>query len=154
MKNILTAILLLLSFCSGLALAGAWDIGPFDNDDALDWVWELSESEDLSVVNQALQNVIDTSGYLEAPTASMAIAAAEVVAALKGQPRAQLPEDVVEWVKMHGFEVDADLAASARQAIAHIRDEDSSELAQLWSDSADAAKEWRSELTDLEQRLQ
>ncbi len=152
MKNIFVTIFLLLSFCS--ALAGGWDIGPFDNDDALDWVWELSESEDLSVVNQALQNVIDTSGYLEAPTASMAIAAAEVVAALKGQPRAQLPAEVVEWVKTHGSEVDADLVASARQAIAHIRNEDSSELAQLWSESADAAKEWRAELTDLERRLQ
>jgi len=154
MKNIFAAIFLLFSFCSGAALAGAWDMGPFDNDDALDWVWELSESDDLTVVNQALQNVIDTSGYLEAPTASMAVAAAEVVAALKDRPKAQLPAEVVEWVKMHGSEVDATLVAAARQAIARIRDEDSSELAQLWSESGDAAEVWRSELTDLEQRLQ
>lgn len=29
---------------------GAWGHGPFDNDDAGDWVWELEESEDFSVV--------------------------------------------------------------------------------------------------------
>ena len=153
MKNILFAIFLFFS-CTSSALGGAWDIGPFDNDDAMDWVWELSESDDLSVVKQALQDVIDTSGYLEAPTASMAIAAAEVVAALKGAPRVQLPAEVVEWVERNESEVDADLAATARQAIARIRDEELSELAQLWSDSEEAAEEWRAELTDLEQRLQ
>ena len=153
MKNILFAVFLFL-FCTSSVLGGAWDIGPFDNDDAMDWVWELSESDDLSVVKQALQDVIDTSGYLEAPTASMAIAAAEVVAALKGAPRAQLPAEVIEWVERNESEVDADLVATARQAIARIRDEELSELAQLWSDSEEAAEEWRAELTDLEQRLQ
>ena len=65
-----------------------------------------------------------------------------------------MPAEVIEWVERNESEVDADLVATARQAIARIRDEELSELAQLWSDSEEAAEEWRAELTDLEQRLQ
>ena len=153
MKRSSCAISVLLLFLSGSALAGAWDVGPFDNDDALDWVWELLESDDMSVVKRTLQDAIDSSGYLEAPTASMAIAAAEVVAALKGNPRAQLPAEVIEWIGKRDDEIDEDIVAAARQAIAQVVDTDSSELAQLWMDSAEMATAWRSELANLEQRL-
>lgn len=144
----------ILCFCSSLALAGAWDVGPFDNDDALDWVWELSESDDLSVVEDALQNAISTEGYLEAPTASIALAAAEVVAALKGKPRAQLPAEVSAWVDNHDSEVDDSLVRAARQAIAQVRNDELSELAQLWSDSNELLGQWNKELADLSSRLQ
>ena len=143
-----------LCFCSCLALAGGWDVGPFDNDDALDWVWELSESDDLSVVEEALRAANSSSGYLEAPTGSIALAAAEVVAALKGKPRAQLPDEVATWVASHKFEVDDKLIQSARQAIVLVRNGESSELAQLWSDSEELLDQWHKDLADLEARLQ
>ena len=88
-------IRIILAICTltwaGFATAGAWDTGPFDNDDALDWVWELSESNDLAVIEATLESAANSSGYLEAPTASMAIAAAEVVAALRGNPGQDCP---------------------------------------------------------------
>ena len=148
------AISIFLLICSCLASAGGWDVGPFDNDDALDWVWELSESNDLSVVEEALQSAISTSGYLEAPTGSIALAAAEVVAALKGKPRAQLPDEVTSWVASHKFEVDDQLVKAARQAIVLVQDAKSSELAQLWSDSEELLNQWHKDLADLAQRLQ
>lgn len=62
----------ILAICTliwaGFATAGAWDTGPFANDDALDWVWELSESNDLSVIETTLKSAASSSGYLEAPT--------------------------------------------------------------------------------------
>ena len=145
---------ILLFLCSGLAFSGGWDVGPFDNDDALDWVWELSESNDLSVVEEALQSATGTSGYLEAPTGSIAVAAAEVVAALKGQPRAQLPDEVTSWVANHQLEVDDQLVKAARQAIVLVKNSESSELAQLWSDSDELLNQWHKDLADLERRLQ
>lgn len=154
MKAMQFAASTVLCFCSCLALAGGWDVGPFDNDDALDWVWELSESEDLSVVEEALQAATRSSGYLEAPTGSVALAAAEVVAALKGKPRALLPEEVNEWVTSHALEVDERLVQAARQAIVLVRNGESSELAQLWSDSEELLDQWRKDLADLEMRLQ
>ena len=136
------------------ALAGAWDTGSFDNDDALDWIWELSESNDLTVVKDTLDAAANSSGYLEAPTASTAIAAAEVVAALRGNPRPDLPVEVSEWVQTHQLTVGDDLLKTAKEAIAGIRKEDSSELAQLWSESEDLERAWQEDVDDLLQRLQ
>ena len=138
----------------GYATAGAWDTGPFANDDALDWVWELSESNDASVIETALSSAANSSGYLEAPTASMAIAAAEVVAALRGNPRPELPEDVTTWVQNHDVAVEDDLLKIARQAIENIKKKESSELAQLWVDSEDLMDAWLKDLDDLLTRLQ
>lgn len=44
---------------------GAWGAGPFDNDAALDWVWELDESSDLGVVRGAITRVTEDAGYLD-----------------------------------------------------------------------------------------
>ena len=139
---------------AGSALAGAWDTGSFDNDDALDWIWELSESNDLTVVKDTLDAAANSSGYLEAPTASTAIAAAEVVAALRGNPRPDLPVEVSEWVQTHRLTVGDDLLKTAKEAIARIRKEDSSELAQLWSEADDLETAWQEDVDDLLQRLQ
>ena len=139
---------------AGTALSGAWDTGSFDNDDALDWIWELSESNDLSVVESALENAVGASGYLEAPVGSMAIAAAEVVAALRGGPSAQLPSEVADWVKTHKFSVGSDLVETARNAILAVRNTKSSELAQLWSESEELADTWQADLDDLLKRLE
>ncbi len=139
---------------AGMALAGAWDTGPFDNDDALDWVWELSESDDLSVVASAVHGAIEASSYLESPTGSIAVAAAEVVAALKGNPRADLPVEVTDWVKAHRVAAGDDLTEAARKAIALVLNADSSELAQLWSDSDELANVWKADLQNLLKRLE
>jgi hypothetical protein len=64
---------------------GAWDIGPFDNDDAADWLYVLEESSDVSTIAAALGVITDIGdGYLEAPDCSNALAAVEIVAALRG----------------------------------------------------------------------
>lgn len=139
---------------AGTVLAGGWDTGSFDNDDALDWIYELSESDDLSVVESALQNAVDASGYLEAPTGSAAIAAAEVVAALRGEPRSELPTEVTDWVRTHQFVVGSDLVETARSAISAVRNSESSELAQLWSESKELADAWEADLGDLLKRLE
>jgi len=148
------ALIAFLFIWVGSALAGAWDTGAFDNDDALDWVWELAESSDLSVVKGALQYAIGETDYLEAPDASMAIAAAEVVAALRGNPATGLPPEVSDWVQQHQFEVGADLANIAREAVLRVQVLDSSELAQLWSESEELAEAWRASLADLLKRLE
>ena len=65
---------------------GAWRMGAFDNDTACDWAYELEESSDLSVLDNTFEKVISVgSDYLEAPDAEEAIAAAEVVARMKGK---------------------------------------------------------------------
>lgn len=146
-------VVLVCILANGLAGAGAWDVGAFDNDDALDWVWEVTESSDLTVVAIALDGVSPESDYIEAPTGSYALAAAEMVAALNGKPSAQLPAELAEWVATHDYEASPQLKARALRAIALVQDIDRSELAQLWSESDELASEWRAELERLKERL-
>ena len=154
MKIIRVVPFFVILFLSSNALGGAWDVGPFDNDDAADWVWELEESSDLSVVKAALKAVTESSSYIEAPTGTTAIAAAEVVAALKGQPHAQLPDEVATWVETQSQDGNGKLVELALQAIARVQDLDNSELAQLWSDSEELRDSWVFGLADLKRRLQ
>lgn len=148
------AFLCLSLFASPGALAGAWDIGPFENDDALDWVWELTDSDGLAPLNRAFDDVLRSPRYVEAPSASIAIAAAEVLAALKGTARDELPDEVTQWVEGRRLKADSRTVEKAVNAIRLIMDDEVSELAQLWADAPELAEDWRASLEDLLERLQ
>lgn len=129
---------------------GAWDAGNFDNDDAMDWLAEL-EAEGLAAVDGALQSVLaGANDYLEAPTCCAGLAAAEVVAALRGKPVGRPPEALTAWVVRHAARPSAELTASARAAVEAILAR--SELRELWQES-DEFEEWTSAVGDLARRL-
>ena len=129
---------------------GAWAVGHFDNDDALDWAIELAAAPDTSAIESALRVVVERSeAYLEATEAAQALAAAEVVATLHGTGGPGLPADVDAWVARHR-PADGDLAALALQAVRRVRLD--SELKDLWGES-DAAEDWNEAISDLEKRL-
>lgn len=128
---------------------GAWGHGPFENDDAADWVWELEESDDFSLVESVLKSVVNREDYLEAPTCSEAIAAAEIVAAALGRPLDALPEEAVAWTEAHR-DVPEDLADLAKRALVAIATE--SELRDLWAES-ETPDDWQQTLRDLDTRL-
>ena len=65
---------------------GAWGTGNFENDTALDWVWSLEESKDLSLVEDAISDVLNSGDCLDADLGCAGLAAAEVVAALRNKP--------------------------------------------------------------------
>ncbi|MEO8376787.1 MAG: DUF4259 domain-containing protein [Candidatus Sumerlaeota bacterium] len=130
---------------------GTWDFGPFDNDDASDWLFALEECDDLSVLSAALQAVNNIGGgYLEAAEGSNAIAAAEVVAALRGQPMENLPENAAAWVSENRKLDASSLVATSQSAITRIRT--NSELKELFEESGEAEK-WYKTLDDLSSRL-
>lgn len=129
---------------------GAWGVGNFANDDAMDWVWEL-EAEGLSAIVGALDSVLDLGDdYLEVDLASCVLAAAEVVAALAGQPAADLPDEVTGWIAANPGAPSSDLIASARRAIDRVAAD--SELQGLWADT-DHYAVWEAQLADLHARL-
>lgn len=133
---------------------GTWGVNAFENDTALDWVWELEESEDLSVVMAALEGPLadDADEYLEAPVCEMALAAAEIVAALKGHPPEKLPPEADDWVKRNRgrLKVDQELIETAHDAIARVVAD--SELRELWDESEELAA-WEKALESLQKRL-
>lgn len=129
---------------------GAWSHEPFGNDDAADWLSELEESNDLSVIESALSAVTDEAEeYLEAPQCSSALAAAEVVAALLGMPAKSLPEEATAWVSGKP-QPTAALVAKAKGAVAAVLS--SSELQELWAESDDYSQ-WQAATKDLLARL-
>ncbi len=129
----------------------AWNAGPFDNDDASDWLYELEQSSDISVITAALGAVAGIGDdYLEAPECSMAIAAAEIVSALCGRSAEDLPDHAIAWVEEHqGLDVSA-LVQTAEAVIERIGS--NSELKELWEETEHAGK-WHASLTHLAARL-
>ena len=129
---------------------GAWGAGSFENDDAMDWVIGLAEGSGDAVLREALTPAATTDDrYLEAPDCSIAIAAAEAVAAARSHPNVSLPDEVVEWVRKKP-NVTTDLVVLARSAVDRIVGK--SELRDLW-DESDSAEAWRAAMTDLRARL-
>lgn len=130
---------------------GTWGIDAFGNDDAMAWFAEL-EAEGLPAAGAAVQAVLDLApDYLEAPICATALAAAEIIAALRGRPAAELPPDVSAWLARHaGTNPGDELTANAERAVDLVLA--GSELSELW-DESDEASAWRATVIDLLERL-
>lgn len=132
---------------------GAWGVLAFDDDHANDWAYALEGVDDLSLVESAFQTVEGAEDYLEAPDASNALAACEVLARLNGKPgyRNAYTEKVDKWVAAHPQMLSAALLSRANAVVDRILGE-SSELKELWTDS-DENSNWLASVEDLRQRL-
>jgi Domain of unknown function (DUF4259) len=109
---------------------GAWGADSFENDDASDWLADFCDAPDTALILNALSTVaMDGGEYLEAPDCSVGIAAAEVVAALKGAPNTLLPDDAKNCFSKLAIKGDPSLAAVALKAIERIKT--NSELKEL-----------------------
>ncbi|MDO7908782.1 DUF4259 domain-containing protein [Paenibacillus sp. JX-17] len=85
---------------------GSWGIGIFQNDEVLDWINELVEHSDLSLVESTINYAI-RHDHLDLEEASQAMGAAEIVAALQGQPGDEMKigtnevEDLQKWLQKY-----------------------------------------------------
>ena len=127
---------------------GEWGAGPFDNDDAADWVYELEEFPAISTLRRALD--IATMRYLEVREASVAVAAAQIVAAALGHRGPALPTQAAAWVQDHSATVTDQERTLAVAAVDRVLG-DYSELYALWAESPDAG--WNDQMQDLRRRL-
>src|SRR4051812_31805761 len=101
---------------------GTWGDGPFDDDNASDWVWELQEAHDWSVVETALRSAADTGAddYLEAPDGQIAWAAAAIVAASDDRQSIKVPEEVAAWLDGHRDQRPPMMRSLALQAVQRV----------------------------------
>lgn len=129
---------------------GTWGVGSFENDDAMDWSYELHNGNDLSPILTVFSNISE-GAYLEAPDCSNALAAAEVVAALKGKPSKNLPDEIATWISFNKPSVNNEIITNAKKIVTQIKL--SSELKELWEESEDLAK-WENTVNDLILRLE
>lgn len=133
------------------ASAGTWGYGAFENDHALDWVYDVDESGTVETVRDAL-NVPDEKSVIEAYDAEKALVAAEIIAASLGKSTEDFPDELKDWLSRQPLEALQALAPAARSAIARVVDPKRSELYGLWADQDDA-KGWLSYVAKLKARL-
>ena len=126
---------------------GAWGTGPFDNDDAGDWVFEL-EDDGVPAVRAAL----DLPPHPSAEVAASGVAAATVVALALGVPTGSSAE-VDDWLAGADAPALAEVRGLAPAAAAAVQLVlEGSELADLYDEVG--AEEWRVGLIALEAGLQ
>ena len=132
---------------------GAWGVGPFDNDSAADWVGDLEAAIPNTFVSTFRPvTAIEIDLYLEEPEASEAIAAAEVVAAMRGYPGDAVRNrpEVLAWAEQHVAWGSTDLVNEAVSAVQRVQT--ASELRDLWAESEDF-QSWLAGVDDLLSRL-
>lgn len=131
---------------------GAWGAGIFENDDAVDWLAEFCDDPDTELITEALSAVAeaDADEYLEAPDCNAGLAAAEIVAALKGAPNPGLPDEARACLSKLRMKPDLRLVSTALRAVGRIKTD--SELKELWDESEEPG-EWYAAVGDLEARL-
>ncbi len=122
----------------------------FENDDATDWVYDLTESTGTDLLSEAFA-VVEKTDFADAPDCCIALAAAEVVAAAKGKPSSDLPDEVRTWLedqeRLDGFKkLDKRAAKVAKKVQAK------SELRDQWEES-DGWHNWQMALEGLLKRL-
>jgi Domain of unknown function (DUF4259) len=132
---------------------GAWGMGSFENDDALDFVGVLAGGGGPEVIVEALQSVASAgvTAPITAPTAARAVAAAEMVAAGRGKACDGLPADAGAWLGKNTMAAASmrDLAARAVQRIA-----EASDLRTIWEKGHPSdAKAWIDGVLELGRRL-
>ncbi|MDX2197702.1 MAG: DUF4259 domain-containing protein [Phycisphaerae bacterium] len=131
---------------------GAWGSGAFENDFASDWVFGLEQVDDLSIIEEAFDELENAEAPIESDVGCVAIAACEVLARLIGRPESgeSSEETVDEWVAGHPQEVPAALRQRAVKAIDRVMAE-GSELRDLWDEAGD--KSWLTGVKNLRKRL-
>jgi hypothetical protein len=126
---------------------GTWDEGPFDNDTSADWVWEFEEADQQAGLDHIQAALVLAAGvgrddHLKADPGMKAVAAAEVVAAIRGLAveRSSYNEEALEWVTRTTPVADQPLVNLAITALDRIA-ASKSELAELWEESGSPS--WR-----------
>lgn len=129
---------------------GTWGIGTFENDGTLDWLWDLEESDDASLLKRALEP--EETEYLDAGDGEIIIASAEIIHAIKHGPRAGLPENALAWIDDHRRLDVSPLVGKAVSMLDRVVAEHS-ELRELWEENDENYPQWLADVTALRDRL-
>jgi Domain of unknown function (DUF4259) len=141
--------------CNDCSDMGAWGTGIFENDDAMDWAADFGRAPSERLLREAFEAVVGVEDYLERDEGSCALAAAEVLAAASRRPCRDIPRTLRDWATANQGVATPELVAQALAAIDRVMIVGSSELAELWAETAndaDAAT-WVINIDNLRQRL-
>jgi hypothetical protein len=117
---------------------GTWGPGVFENDETMDFLWEVEEGG-VDALRDALDQMIDAAGRAEAWAESTAIAAAAIIAAAYDGRADLLPEEAAALLTDLAPLIldDQALRDRARYAV-HLVLTGDSELLELWRSSGES----------------
>lgn len=124
---------------------GTWGAGPFENDEALDFLGEVQEQGvgRLGALARPLEHVAYSGDYLEAFDVSEAIAAAALIGAVLNPSAAAEEPYLPEWVgSVDAGDIDNELIHLARQALRRALQPHENELFELWNEE-EGATDWQ-----------
>ncbi|WP_421738671.1 DUF4259 domain-containing protein [Caulobacter sp.] len=127
----------------------AWAPGPFDNEEAADFIEDLTEAPDWRMVMTLMEHAANVSGYLEEADAELAVAAAAVVASCVGAGSV-LPDNHADLKAALGAPPEG-AANLARKALARVVST-ASELDELWQEGEDHDA-WLTQIAGLQSLL-
>ncbi len=132
---------------------GAWGTGIFDDDTAMDFLNELTDSNDpLKLMKSALEDVRAVQ-YLEYDGGQSALVASAITDAILNGTRHAVGIDELDTLvtKYKGSDVSS-LRSLASAAVRQVLSE-GSELRELWAENVDDYPKWRENLESLASRL-
>lgn len=117
---------------------GTWGPGVFENDETMDFLWEVEE-RGVEALREAFDQVLDAAGRAESWAESTAVAAAAIVAAAYYGKDDLLPEEAVAILPTlrEAITDDPRLRDGALRAVHGILTGDS-ELLELWRESGES----------------
>lgn len=120
---------------------GTWGIGPFENDEALDFLEEVERAEDpLGLLARPIDHVAFSGDYLEAHEVAEAVAAAAVVGAVLRPGEAQGEAYLPDWLdSVSRDRLDDGLIEKARKALRRAMRPENNELVELYDEAGAAA---------------
>jgi hypothetical protein len=128
---------------------GTWGIGILDNSEAGEWIQVFIVDPNLKILKVTFKQFRENpEGYFVMDYCNEALAAAEIVAAIKGSPSPELPDLVINAISK--LEIKDDLDKEALAVVEQI--EKKSELQELWEQSENY-EDWKGCIADLKNRL-
>ncbi len=128
-----------------------WDVRSFANETAQVWLKELLRSITGDTVRQTIEVVDLSEKFVDSQDAERAVAAAEIVAASRGFPAPDLPDEARLWINAQHYRAPDSLVDTTVQVADKVLKR--SELRDLW-EGTDAASKWRLLILDLIDRLE
>ncbi|MFN3432299.1 MAG: DUF4259 domain-containing protein [Candidatus Sericytochromatia bacterium] len=125
-----------------------WGYGAFENDAGSDLVHDLKQAKGPAILKDAFAGA--KSGGWDSDDCQTAVAAAEIIAAMRGAPSPSLPKEAAAWVQKQPQPPAEPLVAQARDVVKAILA--NSELKEIWQESG-SAKPWIEAMQELQRRL-
>lgn len=132
---------------------GAWGVKVFDDDTALDFIYELKETKSIvKKMTKHFKKVIKAK-YLEHDDAQYVLVSAVIIdTAINGNTYFESNDEFLPWVLSLNKKDFEKLKNMAVQAITRVLS-DKSELKELWEENDEQYNLWKNDKLDIQKRL-